>query len=61
MLGGGGAPRIGLVLAAGGIVGHAFHAGVLAALADQLGWEANQAEVIVGTSAGSAVAAILRR
>ena len=52
--------RIGLVLGAGGAVGHAFHAGVLAALADATGWDARDAEVIVGTSAGSLVGAFLR-
>jgi NTE family protein len=52
--------RIGLVLGAGGAVGHAFHAGVLAALADETGWDARDAEVIVGTSAGSLVGAFLR-
>ena len=46
--------RIGLVLGAGGAVGHAFHAGVLAALAEETGWDARDAEVIVGTSAGLA-------
>ncbi len=53
-------PGIALVLGAGGTVGHAFHAGVLAALADVRGWDARQADVVVGTSAGSAVAALLR-
>ncbi|HTK15054.1 MAG TPA: patatin-like phospholipase family protein, partial [Acidimicrobiia bacterium] len=52
--------RIGLVLGAGGAVGHAFHAGVLAALADHTGWDARDAEVVVGTSAGSLVGALLR-
>ena len=52
--------RIGLVLGAGGVAGHAFHAGVLAALAEALGWDARSAEVVVGTSAGSGVGAILR-
>ena len=52
--------RIGLVLGAGGAVGHAFHAGVLAALADETGWDAREAEVVVGTSAGSVVGALLR-
>jgi NTE family protein len=51
--------RIGLVLGAGGSIGHAFHAGVLAALAET-GWDPRTAEVIVGTSAGSVVAAYLR-
>ena len=53
------AGRIGLVLGAGGAVGHAYHAGVLAAL-KEAGWDAGSAEVIVGTSAGSIVAAYLR-
>jgi NTE family protein len=52
--------RIGLVLGAGGVVGHAFHAGVLAALLEETGWDARDAELIVGTSAGSGVAALLR-
>lgn len=53
-------PRIGLVLGAGGATGHAFHAGVLAALADTTGWDAREAEVVVGTSAGSIVGSLLR-
>src|SRR4051812_8174529 len=52
--------RIGLVLGAGGVVGHAFHAGVLDALHDSTGWDPRHAEVIVGTSAGAGVAALLR-
>jgi NTE family protein len=52
--------RIGLVLGAGGVVGHAFHAGVLAALADVTGWDPRRAEVVVGTSAGSVAGALLR-
>ncbi len=52
--------RIGLVLGAGGVAGQAYHAGVLAALEDGIGWDARSAEVIVGTSAGSIVAALLR-
>jgi NTE family protein len=52
--------RIGLVLGAGGIAGHAFHAGVLDALASVSGWDPNAAEVVVGTSAGSGVGALLR-
>lgn len=55
-----GRPRIGLVLGAGGAVGHAFHSGVLSAIADATGWDARNAEVIVGTSAGSLVGALLR-
>ena len=52
--------RVGLVLGAGGSVGHAFHAGVLTALADELRWDARCADVIVGTSAGSVAGALLR-
>jgi len=53
-------PGIGLVLGAGGVVGHAFHAGVLAALTEATGWDPREADVIVGTSAGSVVGALLR-
>lgn len=52
--------RVGLVLGAGGIVGHAFHAGTLAALAKATGWDPRTADVVVGTSAGSGVGATLR-
>jgi NTE family protein len=52
--------RIGLVLGAGGIVGHAFHAGVLTAIEEATGWDARSAEVMVGTSAGSSVVSLLR-
>ena len=55
-----GMTRIGLVLGAGGATGHAFHAGVLSALAEETGWDPRTADLIVGTSAGSGVAAILR-
>lgn len=52
-------PRVGLVLGSGGLAGTAFHAGVLTALAEA-GWDARTAEVVVGTSAGSTAAALLR-
>jgi len=55
-----GMKQIGLVLGAGGTTGHAFHTGVLAALADEAGWDARDAEVIVGTSAGAIVGALVR-
>lgn len=51
---------IGLVLGAGGMVGQAYHAGVLAALAERTGWDPRDADVIVGTSAGSVTGAVLR-
>jgi NTE family protein len=53
-------PRVGLVLGAGGTVGQAYHAGVLAALEHDLGWDPRTAEVIVGTSAGSVTGSLLR-
>ncbi len=52
-------PRIGLVLGGGGITGTAFHAGVITALAEA-GWDARDADIIVGTSAGSTAAALMR-
>ena len=55
-----GTPRVGLVLGAGGVIGYAFHAGVLRAVHEQLGLDARDAEVVVGTSAGSHVGALLR-
>jgi NTE family protein len=48
------------VLGAGGIVGGAYHAGALAALAEAANWDARDAEVVVGTSAGSIAGAALR-
>lgn len=53
-------PRVGLVLGAGGISAAAFHAGTLLALEHELGWDPRTADIIVGTSAGSLVAALLR-
>jgi NTE family protein len=52
--------RVGLVLGAGGIVGQAYHAGVLAALEADLGWDPRTADLTVGTSAGSITATLLR-
>lgn len=57
---GAGRPRIGLVLGAGGTVGQAYQAGVLAAIEQDLGWDPRDAEIIVGTSAGSITGALLR-
>ncbi|MEY2435987.1 MAG: hypothetical protein QOF97_823 [Acidimicrobiaceae bacterium] len=51
---------VGLVLGAGGVVGGAYQAGALAALAEATGWDARRADVILGTSAGSITAAALR-
>jgi NTE family protein len=51
---------IGIVLGAGGVTGGAYIAGALAALENDLGFDARTADVIVGTSAGSLVGALLR-
>jgi NTE family protein len=52
--------NVALVLGAGGLVGQAYHAGVLAALEAELGWDPRQADLIVGTSAGSISGTLLR-
>jgi len=52
--------RLGLVLGAGGVVGQAYHAAVLAMLQHDHGLDARDADVIVGTSAGSITGALLR-
>ena len=51
------APRTGVVLGAGGLTGQAFHLGVLTALQEVAGYDPRTAQVLVGTSAGSLVAA----
>jgi NTE family protein len=51
--------RVALVLGAGGITGGAWLAGALSALAAVTGWEPRSADLIVGTSAGSVMAALL--
>ncbi|MHB1518260.1 MAG: patatin-like phospholipase family protein [Acidimicrobiales bacterium] len=51
---------IGLVLGAGGVVGQAYHAGVLAALHERTGWDPRSADIIVGSSAGSITGSLLR-
>lgn len=51
--------RVGVVLGAGGSLGYAFHAGVLAALHDVAGFDAGRADLLLGTSAGSVAAAFL--
>lgn len=53
-------PKIGLVLGAGGVVGQAYQAGVLAALQREANWDPRHADIIVGTSAGSVTGAVLR-
>ena len=52
-------PRVGLVLGAGGVLGGAWLAGALAALAESTQWDPATADVVVGTSAGSMIGALL--
>ncbi len=49
----------GLVLGAGGVLGAAWTIGALAALQDEYGWDPREAQALVGTSAGSVLAASL--
>ncbi|HWC34916.1 MAG TPA: patatin-like phospholipase family protein [Mycobacteriales bacterium] len=53
------APRRGLVLGGGGVLGAAWMIGALSALAEAYDWDPREAEVVVGTSAGSVVGAML--
>jgi len=53
-------PRIGLVLGAGGVLGAAWMTGALACLQDRLPCAAADVDLVVGTSAGSVLAAALR-
>jgi NTE family protein len=53
-------PRFGLVFGAGGVLGAAWMAGALAALQDSIGQALEEAEIIIGTSAGSVLAASVR-
>ena len=53
------APRRGLVLGAGGVLGASWTIGALAALEQTTGWDPREAEVVIGTSAGSVLAAFL--
>jgi NTE family protein len=52
--------RVGLVLGAGGVLGAAWMAGALAALQRRLPYPLGAVDLIVGTSAGSALAVALR-
>jgi NTE family protein len=51
---------VGLVLGGGGVVGQAYHSGVLAVLQHDFGFDARDADVVVGTSAGSITGTLLR-
>jgi NTE family protein len=50
--------RVGLVLGAGGVIGGSWLMGALEALEAETGWRAADAELIVGTSAGSVIGAL---
>lgn len=52
--------KVVLVLGGGGAAGWLFHAGMLRALQADTGWDPNDARLLIGTSAGAAVAAGLR-
>ena len=52
--------RVGLVLGGGGVVGQAYHSGVLAVLEHDFGFDARTSHMIVGTSAGSITGTLLR-
>ena len=52
--------RVGVVLGAGGVVGQAYHAGVLSVLHGDHGFDPAGADVLVGTSAGSITASLVR-
>lgn len=47
------APRIGLVLGGGGVIGNAYLTGVLEGVRRVSGWDPSAARITVGTSAGS--------
>ena len=51
--------RRGLVLGAGGVLGASWTIGALSAVEQELGWDPREAEVLVGTSAGSVLASAL--
>ena len=51
--------RRGLVLGAGGVLGAAWTIGALAAVEEEYGWDPREADVLIGTSAGSVLASFL--
>ena len=52
--------RVGLVLGGGGVTGAAYEMAALMALELATGWNPNDAEVMVGTSSGAFVSALVR-
>lgn len=53
------APRRGLVLGGGGMLGAAWTVGALCAVEEAVGWQPGSAEVVLGTSAGAILGAML--
>ncbi|MFJ8044959.1 patatin-like phospholipase family protein [Kitasatospora sp. NPDC096147] len=51
--------RRGLVLGGGGVLGAAWAVGALRAVEEETGWRPGEAEVVLGTSAGSILGAVL--
>jgi NTE family protein len=51
---------VGLVLGGGGITGAAFHFGTLLAIEMATGWNPDEADVLIGTSSGAFVGAMVR-
>lgn len=51
--------RVGLVLGAGGVVGASWLIGTLEAVERETGWSPSDAEIIVGTSAGSVIGTLV--
>jgi NTE family protein len=51
---------VGLVLGGGGITGASYHFGTLFALQMATGWDPADADVVIGTSSGSFIAAMVR-
>lgn len=52
--------RVGLILGGGGITGAAYEMAALMAIELATGWDPNDAEVVIGTSSGSFVTALVR-
>ncbi|GMQ93705.1 MAG: hypothetical protein BMS9Abin12_1185 [Acidimicrobiia bacterium] len=52
--------KVGLVLGGGGITGAAFHFGTLLAIEMATGWNPDDSDVLVGTSSGAFVGAMVR-
>lgn len=52
-------PRRGLVLGSGGVLGFAWMVGAIRALEDEVGFDAREVDICVGTSAGAIMAAFV--